>query len=130
MQCDVRTKCAHLYMLCERCYCSQNRTDSLQSSIQHWSSVFQLLTHLQTAQFTEAQGIFRILSSRIVTRSIKPSLTLCGTSELTESLLPFIATRSRKHSHGISLVYLKFSTRDTLLQMYSPDIQHTPKETS
>ena len=36
---------------------------------------FQLLTRLQTAQLTEAQGIPRILSSRIVTRSIKRSLT-------------------------------------------------------
>ena len=39
------------------------------------SSGFQLLTCLRTAKLTEAQGISRILSSRIVTRSIKLPLT-------------------------------------------------------
>ena len=34
------------------------------------------------------------------------------------------------HLNGISLVYLKFSARDTLLQMYPPDVKHTPTETS
>ena len=36
---------------------------------------FQSLTHLQTAQLTEAKGISGSLSSSIVTRSIKPSLS-------------------------------------------------------
>ena len=36
----------------------------------------------------------------------------------------------RQHLSGISVVYLKFSTRDILLQMYPPDIQHTSKEIS
>ena len=41
------------------------------------------LTHFQTAQLTEAQGISQILSSRIVKRSIRPALTPCGISKLT-----------------------------------------------
>ena len=36
----------------------------------------------------------------------------------------------RQHLSGISLVYLKFSTRHILLQMYPPDIQHTSKDIS
>ena len=109
----------------------QTRTGSRQSSIQHWSSVFQLLTCLQTAQYTEAQGIPQILSSRIVTRSIKLSLTFVwhvGAHRKPSSIsLPLFSTSILC---GISLVYLKFSTRDILLQMYPPGIQHTPKDTS
>ena len=40
------------------------------------------------------------------------------------------ATLFRQHSSGISLVRPKFSTRDILLQMCPPDIQHTSKDNS
>ena len=42
----------------------------------------------------------------------------------------FFTTLFRHHLSGISLVYPKFSTRDILLQMYPPDIQHTSKDIS
>ena len=95
----------------------QTRTGSLQSSIPRWSSVFQLLACLQNPQLTEVQGISRILASRIVTL-------------LSESLVPFlcrfIPPAFERNLFGLPEV----STRDILLKMYPPGIQHTPKETS
>ncbi len=108
--------------------------------LHHFSSRFRSVTiqvtyvsslqgdlRLQTVQLTEAQGSLR--SSRQGSSHVPPRLPW-NRSERTKSLFLFFATPSRRHLHGNSLVNMKFSTRDTLLQMYPPDIWHAPKETS
>ena len=87
----------------------------------------QLLTCLQTARLPEAQGISAILSSRIVTRSMKPSLTVArhrGAHRKPSSIsLPL-------YSASIRVESLWFTPSFILLQMYPPDIQHTSTDNS
>ena len=59
------------------------------------------------------------------------STDMCAAIRSTqEAFFHSFATLFRQPLSGTSSVYLTFSTRDILLQMYPPDIQHTPQEIS
>ena len=68
---------------------STNQRGALQTLFQQMTTVFNR-TLLQTAERQMPKGSVRSSGRRIVTRTSKPSLTSCRTSERTGSHLPFL----------------------------------------